>query len=40
MSSEEFKSGMDTIAGFIERMIKVMKDLYSYIKAQLESFKK
>ena len=37
---DDFKEGMDSIASFIERMIKVMKDLYSYIKEQLESFNK
>ena len=40
MSSGEFREGMDSIAGFIEKIIKVMKDLYLYIKTQLENFKK
>ena len=40
MSSGDFREGMDTIGGFIDRIVKVMKDLYLFIKGQLESFKK
>ena len=40
MSSGEFREGKDSIAGFIEKIVKVMKDLYLYIKTQLENFKK
>ena len=40
MSSGEFREGMDSIAGFIERLYKVFKDLYLFIKTQLEGLKK
>ena len=40
MSSGEFREGMDSIGGFIEKIVKVMKDLYLFIKTQLENFKK
>ena len=40
MSSGEFREGMDSIAGFVEKIIKVMKDLYTFLKTQLENFKK
>ncbi len=40
MSKDDFKEGMDTIAGFIERLYKVFKDLYLFVKEQLEGLKK
>ena len=40
MSLGEFKEGMDTISGFIEKIIKVFKDAYLFIKEQLESYMK
>ena len=40
MSLGEFKEGLDTIAGFIDRIVKVFKDAYLFIKEQLESFMK
>lgn len=40
MSIDEFKEGMDTISGFVEKIIKVLKDLYLFIKEQFESFNK
>ena len=40
MSLGEFKEGMDTIGGFIEKIFKVFKDAYLFIKEQLESYMK
>ena len=40
MSLGEFKEGMDTIAGFIEKIIKVFKDAYLFIKEQIEGYMK
>ena len=39
MSSGEFRECMDSIGGFIEKIIIVFKDLYLFIKTQLENFK-
>ena len=39
MSSGEFREGMDSSAGFVEKIVKVMKDLYTFLKTQLENFK-
>ena len=40
MSLGEFKEGMDTISGFIEKIIKVFKDAYLFIKEQIEGYMK
>ena len=40
MSLGEFEEGMDTIAGFIDRIFKVFKDAYLFIKEQIEGYMK
>ena len=34
MSSGAFREGMDSIAGFVEKIIKVFKDVYTFLKEQ------
>ena len=40
MSADDFREGMDSVAGFIEKIIKVFKDLYVYLKEQIEKISK
>lgn len=40
MSADDFREGMDSVAGFVEKIIKVLKDLYVYLKEQIEKISK
>ena len=40
MSADDFREGMDSVAGFIEKIIKVFKDLYLFLKEQLDKLQK
>ena len=40
MSLGEFEEGMDTIGGFIEKIFKVFKDAYLFIREQIEGYMK
>lgn len=36
MTMNNFKNGLDNISSFIEKLVKVFKDLYLFIKGQFE----
>ncbi len=40
MSAEDFRNGLNNVASFVEKLVKVFKDLYLFLKEQLEGFQK
>lgn len=40
MFRDDFVIGMDSIGSFIEKLIKVFKDLYTFLKEQIDGAKK
>lgn len=40
MTAEDFRNGMYNLGSFIEKLFKVLKDAYLFIKEQLEDMQK